>query len=247
MMKHTVYLFIIFNFILNTLAFNANMPLKYSNNLRTYNNYNICMNSDNNNFNRRNILKTFSTFITLGSINTISNYIDSNNAIANAETKKSVKYDDDIDIDVYRGEWTEHKGSYSENELDDYKKTPSGLLYKDIEVGYGPTPADGDAVTIQMVGYIFETGEKWCNTYKGIPSFQSVVRAGVRENQKYMKGLNEGVASMQKGGKRILVIPAYLAYSYTTIFSDKNPNVPIIPGGSNLVCYIEVEDFRKLN
>lgn len=142
--------------------------------------------------------------------------------------------------------WTKHAGKFDENALGDYTKTDSGLLYKDVEVGKGKVPDDGDAVTVNMVGYIFETGEKWCNTYKGIPSYHSVVRAGVRENQKYMKGLNEGVKSMKKGGKRIFVIPAYLAYSYTTIFSDKNPEVPIIPGGANLVCYIEVVDFKKL-
>jgi FKBP-type peptidyl-prolyl cis-trans isomerase len=61
-----------------------------------------------------------------------------------------------------------------------------------------------------------------------------------------MKGLNEGVKTMQVGGKRILVIPAYLAYNYVTIFSQENPNVVIIPGGSALVCYIEMLSFKQL-
>jgi len=143
--------------------------------------------------------------------------------------------------------WTVHKGPYSEDDLKDYIKTDSGLLYKDIAVGTGPEPNDGDAVTINMVGYIFETGEKWTNTYIGIPTYQAVVRAGARENQKIMKGLNEGVKTMKKGGKRVLVIPAYLAYNYLTIMSEANPGTPIVPGGSSLVCYVEVISFRKLN
>lgn len=143
--------------------------------------------------------------------------------------------------------WTKHNGKFSEDEIKDYMKTDSGLLYKDIEAGSGKSPNDGDAVSIEMVGYIFETGDKWCNTYKGIPAYGSTVRAGVRENQKFMKGLNEGVKTMKRGGKRILVIPAYLAYSYTTIFSEQNPEVPIIPGGSALVCYVEMLDFKKLS
>ncbi len=142
--------------------------------------------------------------------------------------------------------WTKHNGAFGEEFLKDLNKKDSGLLYKDIVVGKGETPKDGDAVTIQMVGYIYETGEKWTNTYKGIPAFQSVVRAGSRPNQKYMKGLNEGVADMKRGGKRLLVIPAYLAYSYLTIYSEKDPSVEIIPGGSSLVCYIEMIDFRTL-
>lgn len=142
--------------------------------------------------------------------------------------------------------WTKHNGAFTEDWLKDFEKLPSGLLYKDIDVGKGDMPNDADAVSIHMVGYIYETGEKWTNTYKGIPTFQSTVRAGVRENQKYMKGLNEGVKTMRRGGKRILVIPAYLAYNYTTILAENNPNAPIIPGGSSLVCYVEVLDFKPL-
>jgi len=142
--------------------------------------------------------------------------------------------------------WTQHIGKFDEKNLKDYTTTSSGLLYKDIQEGTGKMPNDGDAVSIEMVGYIFETGDKWCNTYKGIPTYGSTVRAGVRENQKFMKGLNEGVKTMKKGGRRILVIPAYLAYSYTTIFSPKNKEDPLIPGGSALVCYIEMLDFKKL-
>lgn len=142
--------------------------------------------------------------------------------------------------------WTEHKGPYNENEIQDFIKTDSGLLYKDIKQGRGNMPNDGDAVSIYMVGYIFETGDKWSNTYKGIPSYQSTIRAGPRKNQKIMKGLNEGVKTMKKGGKRILIIPPYLAYNYITIFSEQNPNVIIIPGGATLVCYIEVIDFKPI-
>lgn len=142
--------------------------------------------------------------------------------------------------------WTKHDGVFSEDFLKDMTKKDSGLLYKDITIGTGESPNNGDAVTIQLVGYIYETGEKWTNTYKGIPAYQSVIRAGARPNQKYMKGLNEGVADMKRGGKRVLVIPAYLAYSYLTIYSEKDPSVEIIPGGSSLVCYVEMVDFKPL-
>lgn len=143
--------------------------------------------------------------------------------------------------------WTVHNGPFQESDLKDYVQCKSGLLYKDVEEGKGPMPNEGDLVKIHMVGYIFETGEKWANTYKGIPTFQSAVRAGVRPNQKFMKGLNEGVLTMKKGGKRILVIPAYLAYNYVEMLSDKNPGTAIIPGGSSLVCYVEVLEFKKMD
>jgi len=144
--------------------------------------------------------------------------------------------------------WTNHNGPFTEAEIADYIQTKSGLLYKDIasstKAKNAPRSKDGDLVTLEMVGYIFETGEKWCNTYKGIPTYKSVIRAGVRENQKFMKGLNEGVLDMKKGDKRILVIPAYLAYNYVAIYSQNDPSQTIVPGGAALVCYIEVLDIK---
>jgi peptidylprolyl isomerase len=143
--------------------------------------------------------------------------------------------------------WTVHNGLFTEDDIKDFTKTSSGLLYKDVMTGKGSVPKDGDAVTLQMVGYIYETGNKWTNTYKGVPAYQSVIRAGPRPNQKFMKGLNEGVLTMKKGGKRILVIPAYLAYNYLAIYSDKDPSQVLIPAEATLVCYVECLDFKNLS
>jgi len=143
--------------------------------------------------------------------------------------------------------WSVHNGLFTEEDIKDFTKTSSGLLFKDVTIGKGSSPKDGDAVTLQMVGYIYETGNKWTNTYKGVPAYQSVIRAGQRPNQKFMKGLNEGVLTMKRGGKRILVIPEYLAYSYLAIYSDRDPSQVIIPAAATLVCYVECLDFKKLS
>jgi FKBP-type peptidyl-prolyl cis-trans isomerase len=143
----------------------------------------------------------------------------------------------DADDDI---SWTLHNGPFNMDNLKDYTKTDSGLLYKDIAPGSGSFPNRGDAVRIQMTGYIFESGEKWANTYKGIPTYHSVLGDGVIPNQKFMKGLNECTQTMRRGGRRILVIPAYLACNYTEMLSEKNLGVAIIPHGSSLVCYVEV-------
>jgi hypothetical protein len=135
--------------------------------------------------------------------------------------------------------WTVHNGVFTKDEIKDFTKTSSGLLYKDVVTGKGQSPNDGDSVTLQMVGYIYETGEKWINTYNGVPAYQSIIRAGPHPNQRFMKGLNEGVMDMKKGGKRILVIPAYLAYNYIPVYSQENP-------GATLVCYIEMMSFTQL-
>jgi hypothetical protein len=75
--------------------------------------------------------------------------------------------------------WTVHNGVFTKDEIKDFTKTSSGLLYKDVVTGKGQSPNDGDSVTLQMVGYIYETGEKWINTYNGVPAYQSIIRAHI--------------------------------------------------------------------
>ena len=215
------------NLLTYTLGFNNQLP---NNTVKLRTPANLCpMNDCTMSLNRREIMKLPFKSVSLSTLGFLS--------LSNPVNAKNTENFDDT--------WSKHNGPFSEEALGDYTKTNSGLLYKDVEPGNGNMPNDGDIANIFMVGYIFETGEKWCNTYKGIPTYQSFVRAGTRENQKFMKGLNEGVKTMKRGGKRILVIPAYLAYQYTTIFSDKNPDMIIIPGGANLVCYVELVDFKK--
>ena len=219
MKKIGLLLFFALNYFTSTCAFTHSRLLQTKSTiLKT----NMCSNNLNSISTRRNILK----IATLPVISLLP-------SIVNAQDVNDV--------------WTRHNGKFTEEEIKDFSKTDSGLLYKDIKQGKGALPKDGDAVTVEMVGYIFETGEKWCNTYKGIPAYQSVVRAGARENQKFMKGLNEGVKSMQVGGKRIMVLPAYLAYNYVTIYSQENPEEVIVPGGSALVLYVEMLSFKQLN
>lgn len=138
--------------------------------------------------------------------------------------------------------WAVHHGKFDQDFLKDMETKQSGLLLRDVEKGRGVVAEDGDMATIQIVSYIYESGEKWTNTYLGIPTSEQVVRVGAKKDQKYMRGLNEGLLKMQKGGKRILLIPPYLAYQYLTIMGE---NIEIVPGGSTLVCYVELMGLSK--
>jgi len=146
--------------------------------------------------------------------------------------------------DADSDEWTVHKGAFGDDFLKEMATTTaSGLMYKDVSEGTGVPGKGGDEATIHAVGYIYETGEKWMNSFKGIPSGAMKQRVGVREGQKFMKGLSEGLVGMRKGGRRVMVVPAYLAYQYTAILSDSNNE--IVPGGASMVLYVQVLDVSE--
>ncbi|KAK9288548.1 hypothetical protein L1049_017007 [Liquidambar formosana] len=84
--------------------------------------------------------------------------------------------------------------------------TESGLQYKDIKVGEGPSPPIGFQVAANYVamvpsGQIFDSSLE-----KGQPY---IFRVG---SGQVIKGLDEGLLSMKIGGKRRLYIPGSLAF-----------------------------------
>ncbi|KAJ3681391.1 hypothetical protein LUZ60_015880 [Juncus effusus] len=84
--------------------------------------------------------------------------------------------------------------------------TESGLQYKDIVVGQGPSPPIGFQVAANYVamvqnGQIFDSSLE-----KGTPY---IFRVGTDQ---VIKGLDEGLLTMKVGGKRRLYIPGPLAF-----------------------------------
>jgi hypothetical protein len=93
--------------------------------------------------------------------------------------------------------------------------TPSGLRYQDIVVGNGAEATPGTTATVHYIGS-FTNGDKF---QEG--TFPFVV--GARE---VVAGFDEGVIGMKVGGKRMLYLPANLAYGATGS-GPIPPNTPI--------------------
>ncbi|CAO2821813.1 unnamed protein product [Amaranthus hypochondriacus] len=98
--------------------------------------------------------------------------------------------------------------------------TESGLQYKDIKVGDGPSPPIGFQVAANYVamvpsGQIFDSSLEKNTPY--------IFRVG---SGQVIKGLDEGILSMKVGGKRRLYIPGPLAFPKGLTSAPGRPRVP---------------------
>jgi peptidylprolyl isomerase len=84
--------------------------------------------------------------------------------------------------------------------------TPSGLQYIDQQVGSGAAPRSGQTVQVHYTGYLTD-GQKFDSSLdRGMPFRFQIDRGAV------IQGWDEGVMTMQEGGKRRLIIPPALGY-----------------------------------
>lgn len=110
-------------------------------------------------------------------------------------------------------------------------QTPSGLQYEDQQVGAGASPSQGQTCVMHYTGWLWENGAKGkkfdSSVDRGRPfSFQLGVGMVI-------KGWDEGVATMQPGGKRTLLIPPALGYGARGAGA-------VIPANATLVFEVEL-------
>jgi FKBP-type peptidyl-prolyl cis-trans isomerase len=104
------------------------------------------------------------------------------------------------------------------------------LIIDDVVLGEGDAVVEGDTIVVHYIGTL-ENGQQFDNSYiKGTP-YTVTVGAGT-----VIKGWDQGLLGMKKGGQRILVIPAELAYG--------NKAVGPIPANSTLVFSVELIEIK---
>lgn len=100
------------------------------------------------------------------------------------------------------------------------KTTPSGLQYKVLKEGTGPSPKETDSVVTNYKGTLID-GTEFDSSYKrGEPATFPVNRL--------IKGWTEGLQLMKPGSKYQLFIPPSLAYGERGVGNDIGPNSTLI-------------------
>ncbi|MBA2506043.1 MAG: FKBP-type peptidyl-prolyl cis-trans isomerase [Thermoleophilaceae bacterium] len=102
-------------------------------------------------------------------------------------------------------------------------KPPTKLETEDLKKGTGAEAKDGDELTMQYVGVLFDDGKEFDSSYKAGQPFEFTLGEGM-----VIKGWDEGIKGMKAGGQRKLIIPADLAYGAEGSPPDIPPDTPLI-------------------
>jgi len=79
---------------------------------------------------------------------------------------------------------------------------PEFLIYQDLIDGIGSLAKEGDTVTVQYVGYSYESKEKFASSWDEGKPFTFTIGKG-----EVSQGWEEGVSEMEVSDRRELVIP----------------------------------------
>lgn len=107
----------------------------------------------------------------------------------------------------------------------------SGLQYKDLIVGTGPEARDGATAVVHYTGWLLD-GTKFDSSLDRGVLFEFVIGQG-----RVIAGWDEGVGTMNVGGKRELIIPPNLAYG------DGGAG-GVIPAGATLRFEVELIELK---
>ena len=106
------------------------------------------------------------------------------------------------------------------------KKTDTGLKYQDLKEGVGQKPEAGQTCVMQYTGWLWEDGKKgkkFDSSLERDRAFEFPIGQG-----RVIKGWDEGVSTMKVGGKRLLLIPATLAYGERGAGGAIPPNATLL-------------------
>ena len=107
---------------------------------------------------------------------------------------------------------------------------PSGLRYRDLAPGRGPVVERGNLVTVHFEARLEKGGEVVSTRERRAPV---QFRVGASE---VIAGLDRGVEGMRTGGRRLILVPARLAYG--------DRGVGPVPPGASLVFKVDLLEVR---
>ncbi len=105
------------------------------------------------------------------------------------------------------------------------------LVIDDIVLGEGPEVKNGDTISVHYIGTL-QNGQQFDNSHTRGESYEFTVGEG-----RVIKGWDQGLVGMKKGGQRILVVPPQLAYGANEIGA--------IPANATLIFSVELLEVKN--
>ena len=109
---------------------------------------------------------------------------------------------------------------------------PTELVINDIVEGTGPAAKDGDAVSVQYVGALYDTGEEFDASWDRGEPFDLTLGGGT-----VIAGWDQGLVGMKAGGRRELIIPPDLGYG-------PQGSSPSIPADATLIFVVDMISIK---
>lgn len=109
---------------------------------------------------------------------------------------------------------------------------PTELVTNDIVEGEGPAAKDGDKVTVQYVGALYDSGKEFDASWDRGEPFELTLGGGT-----VIQGWDQGLVGMKAGGRRELIIPPDLGYG-----AQGSP--PTIPANATLVFIVDMISIK---
>ena len=120
--------------------------------------------------------------------------------------------------------------------LGNFNTMPSGLNYRDLQIGQGQEIGYNDVAVMHFVGWMAEDGQRGREFFNSRSRGEPV--SFVVGTDKVMQGWNEGVVGMRAGGRRLLLVPPGLAYGNKGVQG-------VIPENASLLFLIELLEVEK--
>lgn len=116
-------------------------------------------------------------------------------------------------------------------EFPDTLLSTTGIRHRILTPGTGPKPISGSRVKAHYAGRLLD-GTEFDSSFKRGEPFEFTLMKG-----EVIRGWDQSIVDMQKGEKRLVVIPYQLGYG-------ERGSPPNIPPRATLVFEIELVDFR---
>jgi FKBP-type peptidyl-prolyl cis-trans isomerase len=146
------------------------------------------------------------------------------------ETLEEVKAAQEIELKELKDNEAKARYEFLEENFPEAQPVASGLYYIETKEGKGSTPEKGQTVSVNYKG-MFLDGTVFDSSFDRNEPIEFVLGEG-----QVIKGWDEGIGMMRKGGKATLVIPSDIAYGPQGRSS--------IPPYSSLVFEVELLDIK---
>jgi peptidylprolyl isomerase len=134
----------------------------------------------------------------------------------------------DATVTTFAGTDTTVAGALPKPEVKLPSPLPTSLAITDLTEGTGTAAVTGDTLVVHYVGVRSADGQEFDNSYDRGSPFSVTIGVG-----QVIKGWDEGLVGIKKGGRRQLDIPADLAYG------DAPPGTDVIQPGDALSFVID--------